>query len=461
MPAGRPSQDSSLFYAVVVFVGLFIVSTALAVVFYLKFADFQKQVQDADRRVEELATAQQVKNLGQLMGSKEERTALGTMFIRFDALANLILGSVPSDATAQAKVEMAQNQAKAILAQLQTTESNSVGLIRAIETLKTQYDQAVAQYGETSKKLAELSQLSDEEKKAAIEKEKETSAYITKLKDDSDRATKGYEDLKAMMKQNADQQVSALAARLDTADQELKKEQQERLSLTAKLRNADERISLMQTQLELIVPKPDSSAAAFKSDGKIISLDNSTKTVIINIGSDDHVYRGLTFAVYDKALPIPRDGKGKATIEVFDIQKKVSAARITSASKQNPIMDQDKIANLIWDAKAKKEFVVAGIFPSGEGVNSVKELVSKWGGKVAEKVSITTNFVVLGTAPAVPQKPTAEMIDADPTANAKYETDLKTMSEYNSVLEDAKTLSVPIFSLERFMDFIGSTSANK
>jgi len=38
--AGR-SQDSSMLYAVVIFVALFIVSTALAVVFYLKITDLQ------------------------------------------------------------------------------------------------------------------------------------------------------------------------------------------------------------------------------------------------------------------------------------------------------------------------------------------------------------------------------------------------------------------------------------
>ena len=207
------------------------------------------------------------------------------------------------------------------------------------------------------------------------------------------------------------------------------------------------------------MPKPDNLTTALKPDGKIISVDDASKTVIVNLGSDDRVYRGLTFSVYDKSLPIPRSGKGKAHIELFDIQKSVSAARITWADKKDPIMADDNIANLIWNSTDRKEFVVAGDFAFGDGITSIKDLIQRWGGVVGNNVSISTNFLVLGTSPKAVTKPTPEEMEADPRAKEKYETSLQKQQEYNEITTQAKTLSIPVFDLERFLDFIGYTNS--
>ena len=455
MPAGR--SDNSTFYGLIVFVALFIVSTTFAVIFYIKFADYQKQIIDADKRVEELATSGQIKNVGSLVGNKDERTVLGTMLKRYDAMTQLVLGTADSQQSAEAKLLTAQTQAKNILSQLELagTDVNSVGLIQALEVAKAKLDDMQLAVVSVNEKLAEATKLFEQDKQETLAKEKETAQFIDKLKADSDQATKGYEDLKALMKQNADQQIAGLAARMEQTDAQAKKDQQELLATQAKLKNADAQISNIQAQLEKIVPKPDNTAAAFKADGKIIAIDDAANTVIINLGNDDRIYRGLTFSVYDKALPIPRDGKGKATIEVFDVQSKVAIARITEANKKDPILQDDIIANLIWDSSMKREFVVAGFFSFGQGDSSIKDLIQKWGGTVADNVSINTSFVVLGKPPIMPTKPTVEMLEADSRANEKYDAQLAEYARYSNILEQAKLLSVPVFNTERFLDFIG------
>ena len=460
MAAGR--SDNSMFYGLITFVFLFIVSTVFAVIFYIKFADYQKTVLDAEKRVQELASASQIKNVGALVGTKEDRTVLGTLLTRFDAMTQLVLGTVDSEQSAEVKVLSSQQQARDILSKLdlQGAEVNSVGLIQALEVTKAQLDNMNEQAA-VNAKIAEITQLFDEDKKATLQKEKETSEFIAKLQADSERATKGYEDLKALMKQNADQQIAGLATKLEATDAQAKKDQQDLLAAQAKLKSADDRINNLQGQLEKIVPKPDNTAAAFKPDGKVISIDTATNTVIINLGNSDRIYRGLTFSVYDKGLPIPRDGKGKATVEVFDVQANVAIARVTEADKRNPIMQDDKIANLIWDADTKREFVVAGAFTFGQGTTSIKNLIEKWGGSVADNVSITTSFVVLGSAPVLPQKPTIEAREADPRANEKYDADLAAYARYNNIVDQAKMLSIPVFNTERFLDFIGYSAQAK
>ena len=463
MAPGR-SQDSSLL-AVIIFVALFIVSTVLAVVFYLKLTDFQKTVLESEKKIETVANAKELRSLGSLAGKDLPRkSVLGGMLARFDELTAMVLGTVPENASVGDKLETAQQQSRMITNQLTDiigADANSVGLVRALELLKSKYDENKTQMDATSSKLAELSKLLDEEKKAAVETEKEMATAIAKLQQDANSATSGYESLKAAMQQGSDQQVAAVAARLDQADQTLKKEQQELLLTQAKLKNTESRLAALQTQLEQIMPKPDNLTTALKPDGKIISADDASKTVIINLGSDDRVYRGLTFSVYDKSLPIPRDGKGKAHIEVFDIQKNVSAARITWADKKDPIMADDNIANVIWNSADRKEFVIAGDFAFGDGIISVKDMVRRWGGVVADNVTISTNFLVLGTTPKAAVKPTAEEMEADPRAKEKYETSLQKQQEYNEITTQAKTLSIPVFDLERFLDFIGYTNSTK
>ena len=44
MPAGKRHQSSSVLYTLVLFVGLFIISSVLAVVFYTKSEDFKDRV---------------------------------------------------------------------------------------------------------------------------------------------------------------------------------------------------------------------------------------------------------------------------------------------------------------------------------------------------------------------------------------------------------------------------------
>ena len=165
MAAGR--QDSSLMYAVVIFVALFIVSTALAIVFYLKITDFQKTVMDTEKRIEDLASAKEVRSIGTVVGAKLPRkTVLGTLMARYDELFAMILGNVPEETSAEAKLDMANQQKNAILLQMPDivgTDVNSVGLVRALELLKNKFDETKAQEAATSEKLAELEKMLDEQ----------------------------------------------------------------------------------------------------------------------------------------------------------------------------------------------------------------------------------------------------------------------------------------------------------
>ncbi|MCH7919294.1 MAG: hypothetical protein IIC50_15085 [Planctomycetes bacterium] len=68
MPAGKRHQSSSVLYTLVLFVGLFIISSVLAVVFYTKSEDFKDRVARLDTLIDELASADERLKLGSLVG---------------------------------------------------------------------------------------------------------------------------------------------------------------------------------------------------------------------------------------------------------------------------------------------------------------------------------------------------------------------------------------------------------
>jgi len=610
MPAGKRQQNSAMLYTVITFVGLFIVSTVVAVIFYLQAEKHRTEAATLQSQMDELANSAELRKIGAIVGAKQPRKSrLGTMVDYLDGTVSLIIGGLPEDTSAEVKVDTTNRKVKDILELLaqqhlaiepnvptneniepnaptnelvellanqqfsavtedfnetlknelppekleeawkatidqmgpfkrqiglrtekqadydvvsvtcefekgaldvkiayngekqvaglfivptpaevlesykqtpelltqQTPEivtqqqpyieiddPNTIGLVRVIEKLKTKLDNTTNAALVLQEQFERLKNRFDDAMEATREKEQALLAEKEKYQQQVNEIKKDYNDLKTMMQQTSEQQVRTLMAQLDEERDNRKKLSQQLLKTEAELTTAEERIKRAQEKLHALVPSPDSEIAAYKPDGKIILIDDAAKIVHINLGSDDHVYRGLTFSVYEKNTPILKDGKGKAEIEVFNVGKNISTARIISPNPKKPIIVGDIVANLIWDSDKTNVFVVAGGFDlNGDGniddeaADKIKALIVKWGGKVADEISIDTDFLVLGTTPTVRKKPTFEQMEVDPMAMEKYEASLKKLTSYKEIQARAQTLSIPVFNLERFLYFIG------
>ena len=194
-------------------------------------------------------------------------------------------------------------------------------------------------------------------------------------------------------------------------------------------------------------------------------MDESAGIIHINLGSEDRVYRGLTFSVYDKAAGIPRDGTPKAQVEVLAIDRRVATARILTSERKNPIHEGDSIANLIWDADRKNRFVVAGEFDldrNGEtdydGIRKIEGLIGKWGAEITQEVTADTDYVILGTEPKVPAEPTLDQQTEDPMAMDRYNAARQANDRYQQIRRQAESLCVPIYNYDRFLSFTGYAS---
>jgi hypothetical protein len=468
MPAGK-SQQSGLFYTLITFVGFFIISTTIAVIYFIKAEGNTAKVAVLQNQINELATGEELQKIDTLIGTKQGgKSKIGTMINYLNNMVSLIVGGPVEETSAEVKVGDVDRKTKEVLKSLAEKEPGTAGidpntsLVRAIEKIRVQLNNSRTEVASLDTQLKDIQKRFDESSKINMEKEKTLLSEKEKYKQQVDDVTKNYDNLKTLMEKTEEQRVQSLMSQVNEEKDGRKELNQKLLKTQAELKMAQEKMQRIQEELKKLMPAPDSEVTAFKSDGKIILVDVKNKIVRLNLGSDDHIYRGLTFSVYDRDVPIPRDGKGKAEIEVFDVGKNISTARIISETPKNPIMADDTVANLVWDSSKANVFVIAGDFDlNGDGTidegaaGKIKALIEKWGGQVTDNISPNTDFLILGSIPIVRQKPTFEETEADPKAMEKYENSVRELARYKEVQSQAKDLNVPVFNYERFLYFVG------
>lgn len=470
MPAGKRPQTDTMLYTLIAFVGLFIAATAVAVIFYVKAEEYKKNANTLQSQIAELATNTERGKLGSVVGTRQTgQSWLGTMADFLDRAATLVVGGVPQPTSAEVKVKQATTKAKNALTLAQQyvdiIDPNKTGLAYIITELKAKLDNTTNAKNALQQQFDQLQQRYDDDMKANFEKEQVLLAEKEQYLQQVNEIQRDYQALEDLLRKTTNEQVQSLLTQLDEQKDKSRTLNQELLKTQAELKEAEDLMRHAQEELRKIKPAPDREVAAFKPDGKIIVVSDQAKVVHLNIGSQDHVYRGLTFSVYDRGTSVTKDGRGKAEVEVFDVAKNYSAARIIRSQLNRPILEGDIVANLIWDSAKTNEFVVAGDFDldhdgviDRDAIDKVKGLIEKWGGKVSDKVSIDTDFVVLGNPPRVLRKPTTEEAEIDPTAIQKYNASVRRLQRYRQVESRAQALWVPVFKYERFLYFIGYKS---
>ncbi len=467
MPARRRKQSNAMLYTLITFVGLFIATTTVAVIYYVKAEEYRTAEADLQRELDDLATDRERQAKGTIIGTKQPgKTWLGTMVDYFDKTVSLVAGGVAEPTSAEVKVNNSNTEVSNAqkLAQEHITigDPNLTGLVQIVQGLKAELDKTINAKLELQKQYDDLETRFENADKANFEKEQtllaEKDTLLQQLAEDKQRR----EELSALLEQTTGEQVKNLRDQLQQARDDMKALNDELLKSQEELKVAHDDLKSEKEKLSKIEPGPDREVLAYEPDGQIILIDDQAQVVHLNIGIDDHVYQGLTLTVYDRGTSIPEDGKGKAGIEVFDVAKTYSAARITQSELKKPILQGDIVANLIWDADRTNVFVIAGDFDLDNdgvidynGADKIKTLIEKWGGRVADAISIDTDFLVLGKQPQVLQKPTLDELDVDPRAMEIYNASLQRLNRYNGLRDQAQTLWIPVFTYERFLYFIG------
>jgi hypothetical protein len=467
MPARRRKQSNAMLYTLITFVGLFIATTTVAVIYYVKAEEYRTAEADLQREINNFATDRERQAVGTMVGTKlPGKTWLGTIIDYFDRTVVMVVGGVAEPTSAEVKTNNSgtevTNAQKLVQEHITIGDPNTTGLIQIVKGLKAELDKTINEKLEIQKQLDDQLIRFENADKANLEKEQTLLAEKDKLEQQVADIEQKFNELSALLEQTTSEQVKTLRDQLQQAQDDMKALNENLLKTREELKVAQGDLKSEKEKLNKIEPGPDREVLAHKPDGKVILIDDMAKVVHLNIGIDDHVYQGLTLTVYDRGTSIPEDGKGKAEIEVFDVAKTYSAARITKSELTKPILQGDIVANLIWDPDRTNVFVIAGDFDLDNdgvldynGADKIKTLIEKWGGRVDDAISIDTDFLVLGKQPQVLQRPTLDELDIDPRAMEVYNASLQRLNRYNGLRDQAQSLWIPIFTYDRFLYFIG------
>jgi hypothetical protein len=467
MPARRRKQSNAMLYTLITFVGLFIATTTVAVIYYVKAEEYRTAEADLQREINNFATDRERQAVGTMVGTKlPNKTWLGTMIDYFDRTVVMVVGGVAEPTSAEVKTNNSStevtNAQKMAQEHITIGDPNTTGLIQIVKGLKAELDKTINEKLEIQKQLDDQLIRFENADKANLEKEQTLLAEKDKLEQQVADIEQKYNELSALLEQTTGEQVKTLRDQLQQAQDDMKALNENLLKTREEVKVAQGDLKSEKEKLSRIEPGPDREVLAHKPDGHVILIDDMAKVVHLNIGIDDHVYQGLTLTVYDRGTSIPEDGKGKAEIEVFDVAKTYSAARITKSELTKPILQGDLVANLIWDTDRTNVFVIAGDFDLDNdgvldynGADKIKTLIEKWGGRVDDAISIDTDFLVLGKQPQVLQRPTLDELDIDPRAMEVYNASLQRLNRYNGLRDQAQSLWIPIFTYDRFLYFIG------
>jgi len=474
--AARGSQNNTMLYSLITFVGLFVVATVCAVVFYVKAEEYRTQYETQLTNTDKIATTREQAAMSRIVGRAESgQSYLGTMQSLVNKLYQAITGQAASaEIPADVMVNEAIMQINAALLALGADANPTLGidgiaLLGTVKDLKQKLDAARLQTQQLQNAVAALQNDMDA---AKAQLEQRRTLFLSELGTSqslSDEIRNQFDQLQQQMKTATDEQIQSYRDRLEAEQARLRQAQLDMQTTETKMKETETLLQDAMVKLEAIKPKPDTKMAAFKPDARIVRVDLQNGLVTLDVGAKDHVYRGLTFAIYQGNAPIPEDAVGKAEIEVFQVGEQVSVARIIKSDKRNAVVPDDIVVNLIWDAKTSNQFVVIGDFDTNQsgrvdpqGAARVRELIERWGGNIQDTVTIDTDFVIVGNDPILPPLPTQDELDADPTAQLRYETAAQKAKTYRELLAKAEALRVPVFGYKQFMYLIGyDTLASK
>jgi len=136
-----------MLYTLILFVGLFIAATTVAVIYYIKFEDQRTIAENAQSDLQEIVSPSELQRIGTIVGAKQPRKSrIATMVEYLDNVVYLIIGGLPEDTSAEVKVGNVNRSFTDTLTLAQThideasIDPNTTGLVQIVQKLKTELD---------------------------------------------------------------------------------------------------------------------------------------------------------------------------------------------------------------------------------------------------------------------------------------------------------------------------------
>lgn len=229
--------------------------------------------------------------------------------------------------------------------------------------------------------------------------------------------------------------------------EDVQKENRELRVVLDKLRVADE--SLQRT-VRAAIPR-DERIDSF--DGRILSVNELDRTVLVSCGVTTGLRAGLMFDVYDPVDPQPLIGTRKGVVEVVAIESdSLVRCRVRQDSTRDPIIPGDVVATALWSPGTALEVVVVGMpdFGGKPDADRLKfeQMVQRLGGTVEEEVTPTTTVIVDAGFPKV------SGVGAD-GQDARKQLSKEEKERRKIQIDEARRLGIKVVALEPFLAMMG------
>jgi len=475
MPAARSTGESKgLFVALIIFVVLFLGATVFAVVLFMNTEELKQSASTADQELAEMANTAQVRALKPLVqrsGGRISQTAMSRVAEDMKYLAACVAGPDVGEFDVAGVRSMVESRSGEVMGDVGILlgkevpqDASEVGLTGVVQKLMA----LNVRLAEQTNRQANTMQASIDSLEQQVAAKTEGVASLEKqLAEETSRAAqfkKQYDELASEQSERFKSINTDVRDRNEALQQNLDQLQKTHDKQAQELAKAQGMIEELRKQLQDFKARPETEMAALETDGYIVQVVAREKLAYINLHRGDHIYRGLTFAVYDRYEPVPKAGQGKGALEVIEIMDNIAKCRITEMDTANPIMDRDNIANLVWSKEKRYQFCVVGEFDlngdgkvDGDGRAEVVKMIDQWGGQASDVLSVDTDFLVVGSAPKLPERQGDAFLDLQGGVGEgqEYEQAQKRREAYKQTIESANALDVPTFNLSRFLYFVG------
>ncbi|MEM9415649.1 MAG: hypothetical protein AAGA29_09260 [Planctomycetota bacterium] len=426
------SNGGAYAWALVVFGCGFIVALLVAIIFYTKIEQAETAKEAAEQR------------LNTYVNLSQDTDALAP-YVGDENRGNRSAFRVMHDNIVQQRADVAD-----WTAQIDRLKAESQ---RAQETIERERATIAEREAELQRKQAEAQAVLEEAETQARGLESQLQS-VTQQRDDLEQQVRD-------TMQNADaaaqRQIEALNDQIAALETDIAQNEN---TIDAQALYIKE---LEELKNELIFP--DVTAA----DGEILSVFNSGGQLFINRGRKQGVMLGLTFEVFgaNEVIQLSEIGapRGKATIEVYDLQDDTATCRVVRRSRGAQIVAGDVIANIVYDPNKVFTFYVFGSFDieydgGPNDIARIRNLVTEWGGLLAELeidedelpvLSPQIDFLVLGQTPEFPEEPDT----LDPEEIRVWQALRREYEAYQALMDDAKRMRIPILNQNRFIDLVG------
>jgi hypothetical protein len=185
-------------------------------------------------------------------------------------------------------------------------------------------------------------------------------------------------------------------------------------------------------------------------DGRILSVNEVDRTVLLDVGSTRGLRPGLVMRVYEPGDARPQAGDFKAVVEVVAVESgDLARARVRSEGVADPILPGDRVATSLWSPDGTFEAVVVGFVQldvdQKQDQDRLQGLIERIGGRVEPAVSSTTTMLIDAGLPRSPGGALERAAGWRAADEARRDKQTK----------EARRLGIRVVGIDAFLDMMG------